>query len=227
MALKPGKASPTSGPAATTAEGQKVNTPAAPDGVAGTGGDVVPAARHAWLEAANKDRARLEGAKKRLFGVKATGPAVAVATLGGVFPGRFRGLAAKGAAGTGTVPVGTNKVPVASRSYGAEAGAKVPGDIYLKWTDTGPAPELRAAVVAALTEVSEVGGYLTRGGFVRGYPAVLTYSSRHRAGKAAVLVGDRYLLEARIEPVGDPKEIARVLGELDWSRLAARDGAGR
>jgi hypothetical protein len=113
---------------------------------------------------------------------------------------------------------------VASRSYGAPSGSKEPGEIYLKVTDTQGAPELRAPVIAALTQTSDSGGYLTRGGFVRGYPAVLTYSLGHRSGKAALLIGGRYLLEARIEPVDDPDEIAQILGALDWSRLAPRDG---
>lgn len=224
-------AAPTAGKAtATTAAPAAASTtqasgPTPQGGGAGEGGAIAPddPTLKRWLDGAKADKSRLLGAKKRL---EAAQPIVAAATpaaLGAVFPAKFAGFAAQAPAGTGSVNVGTTPLPVASRSYQGPKSAGAPGDIYLKLTDTSAARQMRAPVIAALTETSSIGGYHTRGGFVRGYPAVLTYSAQHRSGKAAVLLGDRYLLEARIEPVSSPEDIATTLGQLDWSRLVPRD----
>jgi hypothetical protein len=219
-------APPAATPANASAAGEAASAPptgGASGAGAGATGAVATAwdgpAAQRWLDAAKADGKKLDAEAKRLVALKVVATKTTPAALASSLPARVGGFAASAPAGSGTVNAGSASLPVASRTYQAPKSAAEPGDVYLKLTDTGAAPELRAPVIAALRETSVVDGYYTRGGFVRGFPAVLTYSTKHRAGKAAVLIGDRYLLEARIVPVASPDKIATLLGQLDWSAL--------
>ncbi len=184
-----------------------------------------------WAKPDKAELARLKNASRRLAATKASASKTSATALGAVFPTRIAGFSASEPAGTGKVRVGAVETPVASRNYrgatrGTQSAAEAP-QLYVKFTDTSATPEMRKPVVEALTQSTVGGGYYTRGAFVNGWPAVLTYAPAHRAGKAAVLVGDRFLLEARVSPVDDPEGIVTLLEALDWSALAPRKGPGK
>lgn len=110
-------------------------------------------------------------------------------------------------------------LPVVSREY-----ADGDRNLYVKVTDTGAAPRAHETVIELLTDQGRRAGTFVRGGFVRGYPGVFSYSPRHASTKGALVVAERFLIELRIRNSTDPDDARRVFEALDWSDLAPDEG---
>lgn len=178
-----------------------------------------------WAAPQDDVAQRLVDAKERLRIVPDAGAQVAAkkplgkGDLGDVLERSIGDFSAREDLNEGTVRFGEAVLPVASREYGD-------GDrtLYLKLTDTAAAPAVHQQVIEELTQSGKRAGTFVRGDIVRGYPGIFSYSPTHASSKAALLVGERYLIELRIHPTPDPEEARRVFEALDWSDLAKPKG---
>lgn len=177
-----------------------------------------------WVEPTPDEATKLEAIRAQAAAHGDAGlPAQAVRTtpdtLAGVLAGRLARFTAQGEATEATIQLGTANVPVATRHY--RDGERT---LYLKITDVSPVPAAARTIIDGLSKSEESAGTFARGGLVRGYPGVFSYSPRHTSGKAALLVDGRLLIELRVSPTTDPNETRSVLEAMDWSAVAKAVG---
>lgn len=177
-----------------------------------------------WVEPTPDESAKLDAIRAQAAAHGDAGlPAQPVRTtpekLAAILAGKVARFTAEGDAAEATIELGTATVPVATRHY--RDGKRT---LYLKITDTSPVPEAARTIIDSLGKSEEAAGTFSRGGLVRGYPGVFSYSPRHLSAKGALLVDGRLLLELRISPGTDPDEPRSVLEALDWSGVAPAQG---
>ena len=169
---------------------------------------------NAWLHDDSPEQAKLAALQQTLRSRTEATKAASESQLAGALGVRAGDYAAQAEPMTGTIASGEVTIPQAVREYVSEQGR-----LYVKVTDTGPSPALRAPIIDALTSPRALAGRFSRGALVHGYPALVTFAPANQSGKAAVIVNERYLVEARLAPTTEPEGIIRALEAFDWSRL--------
>ena len=97
-------------------------------------------------------------------------------------------------------------------------------NVRVKITDTAELPNARRVVSNRLTLIGNQAAGDERGSFVRGYPTVLGHFDEQKISRVSALVGGRYLVQVMVQGAEHPDDAVRYLGQLDWSRLAPKQG---
>lgn len=139
-------------------------------------------------------------------------------TLARLVPDRLLRFSAAAAPFDGPTKAGDLPVAVVARNYRDEAR-----QLYVKVTDTGLAPFMRAPVLQRLSSVGTAPSGFLHGRLAGGYPAVVQYYPQARSSQVIALVGDRYVVEVRLSPANSPTEALDVLSKLDLAKLAPPD----